>query len=81
MLDARRAIQTKEVNALLVVIPLTGKYLSLVRDFFQQGGSKALPVLVPIDLAGATRKPNALTKASTCSKARCAGRRRFLKMT
>jgi TRAP-type uncharacterized transport system substrate-binding protein len=51
--DARRAIQTKEVNALLVVIPLTGKYLSLVRDFFQQGGSKALPVLVPIDSAGA----------------------------
>jgi TRAP-type uncharacterized transport system substrate-binding protein len=51
--DARRAIQTKEVNALLVVIPLAGKYLSLVRDFFQQGSSKALPVLVPIDSAGA----------------------------
>ena len=51
--DARRAIQTKEVNALLVVIPLTGKYLSLVRDFFHQGGSKASPVLVPIESAGA----------------------------
>jgi TRAP-type uncharacterized transport system substrate-binding protein len=51
--DARRAIQSKEVNALLVVIPLAGKYLSLVRDFFQQGGSKALPVLVPIESAGA----------------------------
>ncbi len=51
--DARRAIQSKEVSALLVVIPLAGKYLSLVRDFFQQGGSKALPVLVPIDSAGA----------------------------
>jgi TRAP transporter TAXI family solute receptor len=50
--DARRAIQSKEVNALLVVIPLAGKYLSLVRDFFQQG-SKALPVLLPIDSAGA----------------------------
>src|ERR1700726_4121358 len=35
--DARRAIQSKEVSALLVVIPLAGKYLSLVRDFFQQG--------------------------------------------
>src|SRR5580693_1631396 len=45
--DARRAIQSKEVNALLVVIPLAGKYLSLVRDFFQQG-PKALPVLIPI---------------------------------
>ncbi len=29
--DARRAIQSKEVSALLIVIPLTGKYLSLVR--------------------------------------------------
>jgi hypothetical protein len=50
--DARRAVQSKEVSALLVVIPLTGKYLSLVRDIFQQG-SKALPVLVPIESAGA----------------------------
>jgi hypothetical protein len=51
--DARRAIQSKEVSALLVVIPLAEKYLSLVRDFFQQGGSKALPVLIAIDSAGA----------------------------
>jgi TRAP-type uncharacterized transport system substrate-binding protein len=50
--DARRAIQSKEVGALLVVIPLAEKYLSLVRDMFQQG-SKALPVLLPIDSAGA----------------------------
>jgi TRAP transporter TAXI family solute receptor len=50
--DARRAIQSKEVSALLVVIPLAGKYLSLVRDFFQQG-PKALPVLLPIESAGA----------------------------
>src|SRR5580704_2855577 len=50
--DARRAIQSKEVNALLVVIPLAGKYLSLVRNFFQQG-PKASPVLIPIQSAGA----------------------------
>jgi TRAP-type uncharacterized transport system substrate-binding protein len=50
--DARRAIQTKEVGALLVVIPLAEKYLSLVRGFVQQG-PKALPVLIPIDSAGA----------------------------
>ena len=50
--DARRAVQSKEVNALLVVIPLTEKYLSLVRDVFAQG-SKALPVLIPIESAGA----------------------------
>ncbi len=50
--DARRAIQSKEVSALLVVVPLAGKYLSLVRDIFAQG-SKALPVLLPIESAGA----------------------------
>src|ERR1700704_4864535 len=50
--DARRARQSKEVSALLIVIPLAEKYLSLLRGFFQQG-PKALPVLVPIDSAGA----------------------------
>jgi len=49
--DARNAIQSKEVAALLIVIPLTQKYLSLVRGFFQQ--AKALPVLIPIESAGA----------------------------
>jgi TRAP-type uncharacterized transport system substrate-binding protein len=50
--DVRRALQSKEVSAILVVIPLSGKYLSLVRGFFQQG-PKLSPVLVPIDSAGA----------------------------
>src|ERR1700751_737538 len=50
--DARRALQSKEVGALLVVIPLAEKYLSRVRGIFAQG-SKASPVLVPIDSAGA----------------------------
>jgi TRAP-type uncharacterized transport system substrate-binding protein len=50
--DARRALQSKEISALLVVIPLSEKYLSLVRGFFQQG-PKSLPVLVGIDSAGA----------------------------
>jgi hypothetical protein len=50
--DARSAIQSKEVSALLVVIPLAEKYLSLVKGLLQQG-PKALPVLIPIDSAGA----------------------------
>jgi hypothetical protein len=50
--DARRAIQSKEVAAVLVVIPLVQKYLSLVRGFSQQG-PKALPVLIAIDSAAA----------------------------
>ena len=50
--DVRHALQSKEVSALLVVIPLSEKYLSLVRGFFQQN-SKTSPVLVAIDSAGA----------------------------
>jgi TRAP-type uncharacterized transport system substrate-binding protein len=50
--DVRRALQSKSISALLVVIPLSQKYLSLVRAFFQQG-AKALPVLISIDSAGA----------------------------
>jgi TRAP-type uncharacterized transport system substrate-binding protein len=50
--DARHALQSKEVSALLIVIPLSEKYLSLVRGFFQQG-PKQLPVLIGIESAGA----------------------------
>jgi TRAP-type uncharacterized transport system substrate-binding protein len=50
--DARHALQTKQISALLVVIPLSQKYLSQVRGFFQQG-PKALPVLIAIDSAAA----------------------------
>ena len=50
--DIRQAIQSKQVSALLVVIPLAEKYLSLVRGFFQLDHKKA-PVLIPIDSAGA----------------------------
>src|SRR3954471_831876 len=50
--DARQAIQSKQVSALLVVIPLAEKYLSLVRGFFQLDHKKA-PVLIPIESAAA----------------------------
>src|ERR1700704_4093395 len=50
--DARQAIQSKQVSALLVAIPLAEKYLSLVRGFFQLDHKKA-PVLIPIESVGA----------------------------
>jgi TRAP-type uncharacterized transport system substrate-binding protein len=50
--DARHALQSKQISALFVVIPLSQKYLSQVRGFFQQG-PKALPVLIAIDSAAA----------------------------
>jgi TRAP-type uncharacterized transport system substrate-binding protein len=50
--DVRQAIQSKQVSALLVAIPLAEKYLSLVRGFFQLDHKK-VPVLIPIDSAAA----------------------------
>ncbi|MEA2789668.1 MAG: hypothetical protein QOG73_2074 [Acetobacteraceae bacterium] len=50
--DAKHALQSKEVSVILVVIPLSEKYLSLVRGFFQQN-PKTSPVLISIDSAGA----------------------------
>ncbi|MCC8943595.1 C4-dicarboxylate ABC transporter substrate-binding protein [Bradyrhizobium sp. Arg62] len=55
--DARQAVQSKQVSALLVVIPLTQKYLTLVKGFFPQG-TKATPVLIPIDSAAAIAEAN-----------------------
>src|SRR6201987_2049892 len=50
--DVRQAVQSKQVSALLVTIPLAEKYLSLVRGFFQLGHKK-VPVLIPIESAAA----------------------------
>jgi TRAP-type uncharacterized transport system substrate-binding protein len=50
--DARRAVQAKEVSVLLLVVPLTEKYLSLVKSLFREGPNLS-PVLIPIDSAGA----------------------------
>ena len=50
--DVRQAVQSKQINALLVVIPLAERYLSLVRGFFQLDHKK-VPVLIAIKSAGA----------------------------
>jgi hypothetical protein len=50
--DARKAVQSKEVAALLLVVPLTDRYLSFVRGLFREGPNSS-PVLIPIDSAGA----------------------------
>ena len=55
--DARQAVQSKQVSALLVAIPLTEKYLSLVKGLFPQG-TKATPVLIPIESAAAIADAN-----------------------
>lgn len=50
--DIRRALETKQVRAVLFVLPLTEKYLSIVRGLFPQN-TKAGPILIPIENAGA----------------------------
>ena len=50
--EVRRAFDAKEVRAVLFVIPLSEKYLSLVRGLFPQN-AKTAPVLIPIENAGA----------------------------
>jgi TRAP-type uncharacterized transport system substrate-binding protein len=48
------ALPSGQVRALLVVVPLTEKYLARVRQFFQQSGAKgSAPKLIEIDSAGA----------------------------
>ena len=56
--DAQNAIRSRDVGALLVVIPLAEKYLSLLRGFFQQS-PKALPVLIPIEFRRRYRRSRA----------------------
>lgn len=50
--DVRRALRAKEIALILVVIPTTEKYISLLRGLFPQN-AKAAPVLLPIETAGA----------------------------
>ncbi|WP_245452823.1 TAXI family TRAP transporter solute-binding subunit [Bradyrhizobium sp. C9] len=50
--DARRALDTKEVRAILLVMPLTEKYLALLRNVFPHT-ARAGPVMIAIESAGA----------------------------
>ena len=50
--ETRRALETKEVRAVLIVVPLAEKYLALLRGLFPQN-PKTAPVLIPIEAAGA----------------------------
>jgi TRAP-type uncharacterized transport system substrate-binding protein len=52
MADAQQAFRSREVSALLVVTPISEKYLSLLRGMFA-GASKRRPQLVPIESADA----------------------------
>lgn len=50
--DTPSAIQSKQASALLLVAPLSEKYLLMVRRLFR-GGHNSFPALVPVESAGA----------------------------
>ncbi len=50
--NARQAVQSKSVDALLLVVPLTKRYLTYVKSLFNNG-SNGSPLVIPIDSAGA----------------------------
>lgn len=50
--EARRALESKDVRAILTVLPLTERYISLARDLFLPS-PKSAPVIIPIESAGA----------------------------
>ena len=50
--EVPQALKSKQVAALLGVMPLTEKYLTLLRGFFPKSG-KTKPTLIPIESAGA----------------------------
>jgi hypothetical protein len=55
--DVARAVQSKQVSAVLIVRAITEKYLTIVRDLFPHQGKQA-PGLVPIESAGAIAAVN-----------------------
>jgi TRAP transporter TAXI family solute receptor len=50
--EAPQALQTRQVQAVLMVLPITERNLALVRELLP-GGGKVKPKLIPIDAAGA----------------------------
>lgn len=50
--DIAAAIQGKKVQALLIVTPISGRYLSMLRNFFPRDAKKS-PTLLAIESAGA----------------------------
>jgi TRAP transporter TAXI family solute receptor len=50
--EVQAALQSKQVDALLVVTPISDKFLSIIRNFFPRD-AKRKPTLISIDAAGA----------------------------
>ena len=78
--DIRRALELKEVRALLVVMPLSDKYLSMLRGFFPQTPGTG-PVLIPLDQAAAIAEKDRAYESFDVRRGRYAARRPIPPMT
>ena len=70
--DTRRALEAREVRALLIVVPLAEKYLAMLRGLFLQN-PKTAPVLIPIDAAGAIAGKQPRLRKLRCPERNAAG--------
>ncbi len=50
--EVASAIQSRKIQALLLVTPISGRYLTILRNFFPRDSKKS-PTLLPIESAGA----------------------------
>ena len=69
--EVPQAFQMKQIQALLVVLPLSEKYIAMLREIFPRN-AKASFGLVPIESAGAIEEVSPPLKATSCRKERCA---------
>jgi NMT1 family protein len=51
--DVQQALRMRQISALLVVMPITEKYLTILRNLFPVNAKQQKPALIPIDSAGA----------------------------
>ena len=78
--DGSAALSSGRVQALLAVAPLTEKYLSKIREFFQKPGVKgSSPKLIEIESPARWRTSRNIMKATTFPRALCEARRRSLR--
>jgi hypothetical protein len=70
--DVHRALEAKEVRAILIVMPLTEKYLALLRSLFPQS-AKSNPVLIPIDSAAPLPRGRRSLRSFACRRVRWCG--------
>ena len=71
------AIQGKKIQALLVVTPISGRYLTIIRNFFPRDAKKSPDIAGDRILRARLQRRSAPMKVSIFRKARFEGRRPF----